>query len=401
MEKIVAKLVLKKGREKPVLQRHPWIFSGAVERVTGQVQPGELVAVVDGNGRFLAYAYFNPASQIQGRILSWDEAEPIDETFWRKKIGRAIAGRQPLALEPHTTAYRLVNAESDGLPGLVVDKYGDFLVMQCLTLGIDQRKEMLTTLLTDLLKPAGILERSDVNVREKEGLTEVAGLRGGQKPPKELTILENSLQFGVNLLEGHKTGFYLDQRQNRATVCQSAFVAGKDVLNVFSYTGGFAVYAAAQGARHIINLDSSAEALVKAEKNVLMNAGERPLDEYIMGDAFQVLRHYRDNGRTFDMVILDPPKFAHSQRDVERACRGYKDLNWLGMRLLKPGGWLATFSCSGLVSADLFQKVVFGAAVDARRDVQMIQQLGQAPDHPILLSFPESAYLKGLFCRVW
>jgi 23S rRNA (cytosine1962-C5)-methyltransferase len=205
----------------------------------------------------------------------------------------------------------------------------------------------------------------------------------------------------VDLLAGHKTGFYLDQRDNRAAVCQPEFVAGKELLNVFAYTGGFGIYAAAQGAGVIVHLDSSIEALEQAERNLALNGLERPGDEYIAGDAFEVLRYYRDEGRQFDVVIMDPPKFAHSQRDVQPACRGYKDLNWLALRLLRPSGLLATFSCSGLVSADLFQKVVFGAAVDAGRDVQIIQHLGQAADHPILLTFPESAYLKGFFCRVW
>jgi 23S rRNA (cytosine1962-C5)-methyltransferase len=402
MARTTGTLLLKKGREKPAQNRHPWIFSGAISHVKGQPKPGDLVEIVDANGRFLARAYFNPHSQIQARLLTWDPLqEMIDEGFWRARLERAIAGRAALALEPGTTAYRLVNAEADGLPGLVVDKYGDFLVVQCLTLGIDRRKEMLVALLVELLNPAGVVERSDVNVRQKEGLIEVAGYLWGEKPPAELVVRENGHHFGVNLLTGHKTGFYLDQRQNRSIVCQPPFVAGREVLNVFAYTGGFAVYAAANGARAITNLDSSADALAQAEKNMALNGHDRPQDEYIAGDAFEVLRYYRDSGRQYDMVILDPPKFAHSRRDVERACRGYKDLNWLAFRLLRPDGFLATFSCSGLVSADLFQKVVFSAAVDAGRDAQIIQQLDQAPDHPILLSFPESAYLKGLLCRVW
>jgi 23S rRNA (cytosine1962-C5)-methyltransferase len=401
MEHTTATIWLKKGREKPVLNRHPWLFSGAIARVDGTPEPGDLVDVMAAGGRWLARAYFNPKSQIQGRILSWNEDEPIGESFWARKIQRAIAGRAALALAPATNAYRLVNAEADGLPGLMVDKYGDFLVVQFLTLGVDRRQEMLLELLAEIARPHGIVERSDVEVRAREGLTEVAGHRWGQKPPAEVVVQENGHHFGVNLLEGHKTGLYLDQRDNRAAVCQPRFVAGKEVMNVFAYTGGFALYAAAHGAKSITNLDSSADLLRQAEQNVLRHGPERPQDEYVAGDAFQVLRHYRDNGRQTDVVILDPPKFAHSRGDVEKACRGYKDLNWLALRLIRPGGLLATFSCSGRVSADLFQKVIFGAAVDARRDVQIIQQLGQSADHPILLSFPESAYLKGLLCRVW
>ncbi|MCP4424485.1 MAG: class I SAM-dependent rRNA methyltransferase [Chloroflexi bacterium] len=407
MEGIRATLVLKRGRQKPVVNRHPWIFSGAIARFEGEPEPGDIVDVAGGagrlrgNSRFLARAYYNPHSQIRGRILTWDANEAIDEAFWRRKIGRAVKGRSALALEPATTAYRLINAESDGLPGLIVDKYGDYLVIQCLTLGIDRHKETLIRLLVDLLRPAGIVERSDVSVRALEGLPEAKGLVWGDAPPADLIVLENGHKFGVDLLGGHKTGFYLDQRANRTAVCQPHFVAAKEILNVFAYTGGFALYAAANGAGPIINVDSSIEALEQAERNMALNGWERPFDEYIAGDAFEVLRYYRDEGRQFDMVILDPPKFAHSRRDVERASRGYKDINWLALRLLRPGGLLATFSCSGRISADLFQKIVFGAAVDAGRDVQIIQKLSQSPDHPVLLTFPESAYLKGLLCRVW
>lgn len=407
MDIISGKLLLKRGRQKSVVNRHPWIFSGAIERVAGQPEPGDIVDVVGGDGRFLARGYYNHHSQIRVRILTWDANEEIDAAFWRGRLERAIVGRAALALEPATTAYRLVNGESDGLPGFVVDKYGDYLVIQCLTLGIDRRKEQFLALLADLLHPAGIVERSDVDVRAKEGLTEFKGLAWGEMPPPDLVVQENGIQFGVNLLGGHKTGLYLDQRANRTAVCQPHFVADKEILNVFAYTGGFALYAAANGAGPIINVDSSIEALTQAEGNMALNgwpdggSPQRPSDEYIAGDAFEVLRYYRDEGRQFDMVILDPPKFAHSRRDVERATRGYKDLNWLALRLLRPGGLLATFSCSGRVSADLFQKVVFGAAVDAGREAQIIQYLGQSSDHPILLTFPESAYLKGLLCRVW
>jgi 23S rRNA (cytosine1962-C5)-methyltransferase len=260
---------------------------------------------------------------------------------------------------------------------------------------------MLIDIVERLLKPKAIIERSDVSVREKEGLTEIAAVRRGKRLAGELTILENNHKFAVNLLEGHKTGLYLDQRDNRAAVCRREHAAGKEILNLFAYTGGFALYAAAQGAGNIINVDSSADFLTQAEKNLQLNGFERPQDEYIVADVFQLLRHYRDNGRTFDVIILDPPKFAHSRRDINSATRGYKDLNWLAMRLLNPGGLLATFSCSGLISMDLFQKVLFGAAVDAGREVQIIQILSQSADHPILLTFPESAYLKGFLCRVW
>jgi 23S rRNA (cytosine1962-C5)-methyltransferase len=393
-------LILRRGREKPVLNHHPWLFSGAVQRIEGDPMPGDVVQIVAGDGRFLALALFNSHSQIQARILTWHD-EAIGNSFWRIKIERALNHRALLNLEPATTAYRLINAEADGLPGLVVDKYGDFLVMQCLAFGIDSRKEMLAHLLADFLQPAGIIERSDVDIRQKEGLPPVSGLLWGEAPPAETIIRENGYHFGVDLLAGHKTGFYLDQRQNRPAVCQPSYVAHKTILNAFAYTGGFAIYAAALEAAAITNIDSSIPALEQAERNMALNGFQRPQDEYIAGDVFEVLRYYREEGQQFDMVILDPPKFAHSQRDLQRASRGYKDLNMQALHLIHPGGLLATFSCSGLVSADLFQKILFAAAIDAHRDVQIIQPLGQPADHPILLTFPESAYLKGLLCRVW
>ena len=432
-------LTLKEKRDKPVRQRHPWVFSGAVERLRGDAQPGDLVTVADHRGAPLATAYYNPKSQIVGRILSWDPAEPIDDAFWHSRLKRAIDGRAALGLITNyelgigyeeegahakgaegakdakedsssrpsretsslTTACRIVNAEADGLPGLIVDRYGDHLVMQCLTLGIDRRKDVLTEQLAALLRPAGVLERSDVEVRGKEGLKQLVEMRHGEPPPPELTIHENGHAFLVDLWRGHKTGFYLDQRDNRATAGQPVYLEGREVLNVFAYTGAFGVYAAAAGAARVVQVDSSAAALEIAERNMALNNFARPDDELIAGDAFEVLRYYREERQQFDAVVLDPPKFATSQGQVDRACRGYKDLNWLALRLLRPGGLLVTFSCSGLVSADLFQKVVFGAAVDARRDVQILRHLGQSADHPVLLAFPESAYLKGLLCRVW
>lgn len=393
-------LQLKRGREKPVENRHPWIFSGAVEAVHGDPEPGDLVAVVDSRDRWLATAYYNARSQIRARILSWEADDVIDEAWWYARLRAAIEQRLALQFEPDTTAYRLVNAEADFLPGLVVDRYADYLVLQALTMGIERRKAMLASALSELTGAAGIVERSDVDVREKESLPTTRGLLAGEQPPPSVEIREHGLRFLVNLMEGHKTGLYLDQRENRALLGQPRFVSGKELLNVFAYTGGFAVHAAAGGAGPITNVDSSVAVLEQAERNLAQNGFDRPGDEYLAGDAFEVLRHYRDTGRQFDVIILDPPKFAHSQRDVQPACRGYKDLNWLAFRLLRPGGLLATFSCSGLVDADLFQKVVFGAAVDAGRDAQILFRLGQAPDHPILLTFPESAYLKGLLLRV-
>ena len=398
----MAKVLLKRGREKPVLNRHPWIFSGAIKRIEGEVADGDVVEATDYRGRFLARGYLNRRSQITVRLLSWDEGEVIGRDFWRRRLERAIAGRQALADDPSTDAYRLVNAESDLLPGLILDRYGDYLVVQFLTLGIERWKAELVGLMDDLLKPRGIYERSDVEVRKKEGLAQVSGLLHGEEPPELVEITENGHRFLVDIKTGHKTGFYLDQRENRQKLTR--YCPGKEVLNCFAYTGAFAVYAAAAGAGRITNVESSAEALGLARRNVALNGFADRDDEgfaYVEGDVFQVLRGYRDQRRTFDLIILDPPKFAYSQHQVQSACRGYKDINLLAMQIMAPGGILFTFSCSGRVSPDLFQKVLFGASVDAGRDVQIIEKLSQAFDHPVLLTFPESEYLKGLVCRVF
>ena len=401
MDMITGKLTLNKGREKPVINRHPWIFSGAIAKIEGEAIPGSLVSIHDYHGRFLATGYFNPASQIRARILSWDSQQDINESFWRSKIKRALDARSTLGLDSLTNAYRLINAEADGLPGLIVDRYKDILVIQCLTLGIDKRKDLLTEILADLIQPSGIYERSDASVRQKEGLPRNKGVIWGKVPDDELIINENELQFLVDIHNGHKTGYYLDQRSNRSILRQSSFSTNKSILNVFAYTGGFSVYAAAAGAGTITNVDSSIPALELAERNMALNGFVRPSDEYIAGDAFEVLRDFQEVGQRFDLVILDPPKFAHSKGDVQRASRGYKDLNRLALHLLNPGGLLMTFSCSSQISEDLFQKILFSATVDAKRHVQIIQRLGQSADHPVSLTFPESAYLKGFLCSVW
>lgn len=408
LNKPTGSLQLKRGKEKPIGKRHPWLFSGAIDKVDPAVSAGDLVTVVQANGKVKAIAYYNPASQISGRILSWGPETTLPDDFWQQKIDQAYHGRSLLQLsETNTNSYRLIYGESDGVPGLVVDAYDQYLVAQVSTLGIDIRKEALFQLLMDTplphsqQRPLGIVERSDAAVRKKEGLPFVNRIAMGSPPPEEIDILENGRVFTVSLTEGHKTGFYLDQRDNRELLGQAKWVEGKDVLNTFAYTGGFAVYAGQANAKSIINIDTSVEALTLAEQNVLQNNPNRTQDEYLAGDVFKVLREYRDNNKQFDFVILDPPKFAHSQRDLRRASRGYKDINLLAMKILRSGGLLATFSCSGLISADLFQKIVFGAAIDAGREVQIIHHLHQGADHPVSLMFPESAYLKGFLCRVW
>jgi 23S rRNA (cytosine1962-C5)-methyltransferase len=401
----VVDVLLKPGRDKAIRNRHPWVFSGAVRRIEGQPQDGALVAVRDARGAFLASGYLNTRSQIVVRLLSWEEGEQVDDAFWARRIAGAISRRQALAADPETTAYRLVHAEADLLPGLIVDRYDDHLVVQCLTLGIAQRRAQIVDALTQAASPAclltgkqaGIYERSDVDVREREGLPPATGLLYGEAPPPELEIVEHGHRFLVDLAHGQKTGFYLDQRENRRALAR--YAPGGEVLDAFAYSGGFSVYAAHAGARSITLLDASGEALEMARRNLALNGLDGAEVAYERGDVFEMLRLYRDQGRSYDLIVLDPPKFAPTRRHVERASRAYKDINLLAIKLLRPGGILFTFSCSGGVDAGLFQKIVFGASVDAGRDVQVLERLAQGVDHPVLLSFPESSYLKGLVCR--
>jgi len=310
-----------------------------------------------------------------------------------------------LALTETTNAMRLVNAESDGLPGLVVDRYANFIVCQFLTAGADYWKPTLVEILASGSGVVGVYERSDVDVRAKEGLQSQTGVAWGDAPPDLVEVWEAAparvgqvgerWRFGVDIMRGHKTGFYLDQRENRRLLAE--YARGQKILNVFAYTGAFTVSSAWGGAREIISVDSSAPALALAAHNLALN--RLPTTGLTEADAFKALREYRDRGETFDVIVLDPPKFAHAESQINKATRAYKDINWLALRLLNPGGHLFTFSCSGLITEDLFQKVLFGAALDAGREVQLIRRLSQATDHPVLLSFPEAAYLKGFVCR--
>jgi 23S rRNA (cytosine1962-C5)-methyltransferase len=397
------RVVLKQGKEKPLLARHPWIFSGAIARVE-EAADGETVDIVDASARWLARGYYNSHSQIAVRVWTWDD-EPVDRAFLRARLKRALAARTS-SIDPHSTnAFRVVNAESDFLPGLVADRYDEFVVLQFLTLGMEKKKAEIVELIGELLQPRGIYERSDVEVREKEGLLPAAGVLQGEPPPASIVVRENGLEFLVDVKAGHKTGFYLDQSENRKRVAQILASIQKpgqpsEILNVFSYTGAFSVYVCqTNNNARVINLDASRDALEMAKQNMRLNQCEER-GEFVEADAFMMLRRYRDMGKTFDAIILDPPKFVHAQSQLQSGLRGYKDINLLAFKLLKAGGTLCTFSCSGQVGAELYQKVIFEAALDARRDAQVVAKLLQAPDHPILLSFPESEYLKGLVCRV-
>jgi 23S rRNA (cytosine1962-C5)-methyltransferase len=389
-------VTLKPGRDKPVVNRHPWVFSGAIDSIGEDLKDGDAADVVTDKGAFLARGTLNRRSQIVVRLLTWEERESIDAAFWASRIERAVRAR------PSTGPARLVHAESDDLPGLIVDRYGDFCVVQASTLGIDARREMIAHTLAAVAKPRGIYERSDLEGRKKEGLAERTGLLLGEEPPELIAVPErthdgDSVTLLVDVRRGHKTGAYLDQSNSRRAI--GARATGADVLNLFSYTGAFALHAAKAGAQHIVNVDSSAESLALSERTAAENGLSAKMD-HLRADAFEALRRFRDEGRTFDVVIVDPPKFAHSTKDVDRAARAYKDLSRVAFHLVRPGGFLATFSCSGAVSADLFQKIVWSASLEAKREAQIVERLSQPSDHPVLLSFPEGEYLKGLLCRV-
>ena len=392
------RFILKPDRDKSIRQRHPWVFSGAVARRSGPVHPGETVDIVSSEGVWLARGTASTHSQMIARLWTWQRDEELDPSFIRQRIERAIKGREQLHNDPQTNAYRVIFSESDGLPGLIVDRFADWLVVQLLTQGAVAHTAIIVEALAELMPVRGIYERSDVEIRAREGLGEAEGLLWGEAPPDQLTIRENGYEFVLDLAGGQKTGWYVDQRVNRMRVAQ--YAKGADVLGVFSYTGGFEVLAAGAGATSITAVDSSAAALRGLHTNLAQNGLHTPVNA-VEGDAFKILRQLREEGKQYDLIVLDPPKFAHSQSQIDRATRGYKDINMQAFHLLRPGGVLATFSCSGLISADLFQKVVFGAALDAGRDAQIIETLTQGGDHPVLLTFPEAAYLKGLICRVW
>jgi 23S rRNA (cytosine1962-C5)-methyltransferase len=387
---------LKHGKERSLLRRHPWIFSGALEAVDGHGKSGDTAAVYDSSGGFLALAAFSPHSQIRLRVWSFDPSDRIDAVFFQNRIQKAVARRMKNGTLP--CACRLINAEADLLSGLIVDKYGDYLVAQFLSAGVERWKSGIVKGLEAVLRPEGIYERSDAEVRLKEGLSLQTGLLAGEEPPEFIEIQEGGYRFLVDVRNGHKTGFYLDQAENRKIVAE--YAQNRQILNCFSYTGGFSVAALKAGAERVVNLDTSGDALELASRNIQLNGLDLNRCENLQEDVFSCLRTFRDRGISFDMVILDPPKFAENQHQLEKAARGYKDINLLACKLLRPGGLLVTFSCSGLVSTELFQKIVADAALDAHRQARIQRRLFQSCDHAVLLSFPEGQYLKGLVCEV-
>ena len=385
---------LKRGREKSLKRRHPWIFSGAIEKTLGRPGAGDTLDIQDSSGKFLARAAYSPNSQIRARVWTFDAGEEVDAGFFRRRIQKALALRDALPASRRTNALRLVHGESDGLPGLIVDRYADVLVVQFLAAGVERWRDPILDALMELAACSAIYERSDAEVRTLEGLQPRSGFVRGNRNAKRCPIIEYGLNFRVDVEEGQKTGFFLDQRESRQRVRELA--AGREVLDGFCYTGGFSIAALAGGAKRVTAIESSAAALEVAKENLQANPLDSSLVTFHEGDVFAELRKLRDRNAKYDLVILDPPKFAPTAAQAKNAARAYKDINLLALKLLSPGGLLATFSCSGGVSAELFQSIVAGAALDAGADAKIVERFTAAADHPVALEFPEGEYLKGL-----
>lgn len=392
-------IYLVKGRDKSLRRKHPWVFSRGISKVEGEPQLGETVDIYTHDGQWLAKAAYSPHSQIRARVWSFNN-ESIDNDFFIKRIQQAQKLRDELIERDGVTGYRLIAAESDGLPGITIDKYDNYLVCQLLSAGAEYQKPHLIAALKHCFADCHIYERSDVAVRKKEGLEERVGVLHGEVPPEVVVIEENGIKIRVDIVGGHKTGFYLDQRDSRQQSMK--YVKDKEVLNCFSYTGGFGLYALKGGAKRVINADVSQPALDNAKMNAELNEFDisKKRAVFLNADVFKLLREYREQGTQFDVVIMDPPKFAESKAQLNGACRGYKDINMLAMQILKPGGTLLTYSCSGLMDQVLFQKIIADAALDAGRDVKFIERFEQAADHPVDTAYPEGFYLKGFACKV-
>ncbi|KYN81208.1 23S rRNA methyltransferase [Vibrio cidicii] len=394
-----ASIYLAKGREKSVIRRHPWIFSRGIDKVEGNPQLGETVDVLAHDGKWLAKAAYSPESQIRARVWSF-EKQDINKAFFVKRLQDAQLLRQEIIERDGLTGYRLIAAESDGMPGVTIDRYQNFFVCQLLSAGAEHQKQNIVDALVEVFPHCNVYERSDVAIRKKEGLKETTGVLHGEMPPKSVVIEENGVKISVDIVGGHKTGFYLDQRDSRQQAMK--YVKDKEVLNCFSYTGGFGLYALKGGAKRVINADVSQPALDTAKFNAELNEFDisKKRAVFLNADVFKLLREYRDQGTQFDVVIMDPPKFAENKAQLNGACRGYKDINMLAMQILKPGGTLLTYSCSGLMDQVLFQKIIADAAIDAGRSVKFVERFEQAADHPTDTAYPEGFYLKGFACKV-
>jgi len=391
------KLILKLGKELS-LGRHPWIFSGAIARVEGEPESGETVQVQSFRGDAIAFAAFSPSSSIRARVWSFNPDEKIDQDFFRRRITGALKARDSFINDKNTNAYRLIYSEADLFPGLIADKYENYLVIQILSSGPEKWRDTIVKMLVETVNPAGIYERSDMEVRKLEGLEPRSGHLWGNEPDEKITIVENGLKYLIDIKNGQKTGFFLDQRSNRLRVRE--FAAGKKILDAYSYTGGFTMNALAAGAESVTAIESSVEALSLLEANAALNGFDKKELEIKQGNVFELFRKFRDEGRKFDMIILDPPKFAPTVSSLDSAIRGYKDINLLAMKLLTPGGILFTFSCSGAMNIIRFIDMLGYAAADAGIDARIIEILSQAPDHPISPVFPESSYLKGCILKI-
>lgn len=390
-------VILKKGKEKAAMLHHPWIFSGAIDKIKGKPLNGEIVKVSSTTAEFLAYAYYNDQSRVALRLMEWDESKVIDKKWYQEKLRNAIAARKHL-LNADTNTCRLVFSEADFLPGLIVDQYADFLSLQILSAGMENAKEEIIELLKEELSPRGIFDKSDAGARKHENLEATQGLLWGETPPEFIEVRENGIAYHINIADGQKSGFYCDQRDNREIL--ASYSKDKTVLDCFCYSGGFTLNSLKQGATHVTSVDSSALAIETLAHNLELNGFDATQQLSIQSDVNKQLRTFKEEGKKFDIVVLDPPKYAPSRSALDRAARAYKDLNRLGMLLLEKGGILATYSCSGAVDMETFKQIIAWAALDAGKEVQIIKQFHQPEDHPVRLSFPEGEYLKGLLLRV-
>ncbi|PJJ84089.1 class I SAM-dependent rRNA methyltransferase [Mucilaginibacter auburnensis] len=391
-------VVLKRDKEKAVFQRHPWVFSGAIERVKGKPTNGDIVRLLNHKGEFMAYGFYNDQSRVALRLLEWNEETEVNEAWFRAKVATAVNARADI-LNEQTNTCRLIFSEADYLPGLIVDKYADHLAVQILTSGIEKMMPVIMDELRQLLNPLSIFDKSDASSRQHEGLETDNTVLWGDEPPSSVEVKENGIIYSINIAEGQKSGFYCDQRDNRRIL--AAHTKGKKVLDCFSYTGGFTLNALHNGAASVTSVDSSALAIETLKQNISLNKFDAEKHTAIQSDVNKQLRAFKEAGDKFDVIVLDPPKYAPSRSALDRAARAYKDLNRIGMSLLNSGGLLATFSCSGAMDMEQFKQVLAWAALDAGKQVQFIYQFCQPECHPVRASFPEGEYLKGLLCRVW
>ena len=391
-------VILKKGKEKAVLHRHPWVFSGAIEHVKGKPANGDIVRLLNAKDEFMAYGFYNDQSRVALRLLEWDERIVVDDDWFRKKVAIAVANRSELLAGGTTNTCRLIFSESDYLPGLIVDKYAGHLAVQILTSGIENMMPVIIDELQRLLNPESIFDKSDASSRLHEGLETSNIVLAGSNPPESVEVKENGIIYNINIAEGQKSGFYCDQRDNRKIL--ASHTKGKKVLDCFCYTGGFTLNSLQSGALSVTSVDSSALAIETLKENISLNKFDAFKHTAIQSDVNKQLRVFREDGEKFDVIVLDPPKYAPSRSALDRASRAYKDLNRLAMLLLNEGGLLATYSCSGAMNMETFKQVIAWAALDAGKQVQFIYQFCQPEDHPVRASFPEGEYMKGLLCRI-